>query len=82
MADSGQERNSVGRHAKDRRPLRSGPPNAAVLEIGRHAGEAVSATMGGFRTFTAPQRRAGTPGIVPTWRRVVIREGPPCASRR
>jgi hypothetical protein len=29
-----------------------GPPNAAVLESGRHAGEALSVTMGGNRTFT------------------------------
>jgi hypothetical protein len=38
------------------RPLRSVPANAAVLESGRHAGEALSATMGGIPIigFTNP----------------------------
>ena len=34
-------------------PITAGPPNAAVLESGRHAGEALSATMGGKRKFAS-----------------------------
>ena len=34
-------------------PIAAGPPNAAVLESGRHAGEALSTTMGGKRKFAS-----------------------------
>jgi hypothetical protein len=38
------------------RPLRPFPANAAVLESGRHAGEALPATMGGFQPYGNAQK--------------------------